>query len=143
MTVGVGAIPADVERLLETTSECLELGIEAMKPGARLSSVSRAIQEHAESRGYGVVRQFVGHGIGRSMHEQPQVPNFVPPRAPLRDVTLREGDALALEPMLNAGTHECEYLADGWTVVTRDRKLSAHFEHTVALHPEGRRVLTR
>ena len=143
MTVGVGEVSSDAERLMKVTEECLDISISMLEPGTKLSAVSGAIQKHAEGAGYNVVRQFVGHGIGRSMHEAPQVPNFVGRRAPLRDVTLREGDVLAIEPMLNCGVHECEYLDDGWTVVTRDRKLSAHFEHSAAIKPGGGEVLTR
>lgn len=142
MTVGVGTVSAEADRLMKVTEECLQVAIEMVKPGTRLSHLSRAIQKHAESNDFNVVRQFVGHGIGQSMHESPQVPNFVGKRPPLRDITLREGDALAIEPMLNVGTYDCDYLADGWTVVTRDGKLSAHFEHSVAATAKGPWVIT-
>ncbi len=138
-TVGVGEIDEGAERLIEATRESLRLGIEQARVGARIGDISSAVQEHAESRGYGVVRQYVGHGIGRSMHEAPEVPNYGEPgRGPL----LREGMALAIEPMLNVGGWEAVQGDDGWTVVTADGSLSAHFEDTIAISEDGPEVLT-
>jgi methionyl aminopeptidase len=107
--------------------------------------VSAAVQNYAESRGYSVVKKFVGHGIGRDLHEDPQVPNFVDPSMPKEnyEYVLKPGICLAIEPMLNVGTDDVKTLSDDWTVVTKDRKLSAHFEHTILITPEGRDVLTR
>lgn len=144
VTVSVGRVSGEARRLLSAGAEALKAAIAQMRPGRRLGQVSAAIQQTAEASGFSVVRQFVGHGIGRRMHEDPQVPNFVDDGAgfPL-DLVLRPGLVLALEPMLNAGGSEVEVLADKWTVVTRDRRLSVHFEHTVAVTAEGPEVLTR
>ena len=143
VTIPVGQVGAEASRLIRDTRDALIQGIRAMRPNARLRDVSAAIQAFAESKGYGIVRQYVGHGIGRAMHEDPQVPNYVPKPFPEGDLVLVPGMALALEPMLNLGSHEVETLSDGWTVVTRDRSLSAHFEHSVAVLPTGPEVLTR
>ena len=140
VTVPVGKIPPEIEQLLRVTEESLSKGIEQALPGKRLGDVSAAIQRHAESFGYGVVREYVGHGIGRQMHEDPQVPNW---GTPGRGVLLKEGMALALEPMINAGKADVRVLKDDWTVVTQDGQWSAHFEHTVALTDNGPEVFTK
>lgn len=138
-TYAVGEIDAQAQRLLQVTEEALYKGIGAVRVGGRLSDVSHAIQSHVEAAGFSVVRQFVGHGIGRQMHEDPQVPNFGPPG---RGIRMRPGLTLAIEPMVNAGGYEVKVLEDGWTVVTVDGKPSAHFEHTVALTEDGVEILT-
>lgn len=138
-TFPVGTISAEAARLLAVTEQSLWAGIAALKEGRRLSDVSHAVQRFVEERGYSVVREFVGHGIGRQMHEEPQVPNFGPPGKGPR---LQPGLVIALEPMVNEGTAAVRVCADGWTVVTADGRLSAHFEHTVALTEEGVEILT-
>ncbi len=140
ITVGVDGISEEARKLIEATKGALEAGIAAARPGNRLGDVSWAIQSYAESRGYNVVREYTGHGIGRKMHEEPQVPNFGQPH---KGVLLRPGMTFALEPMLTVGTWEVEVLGDGWTVVTKDRSLAAHFEHTVAVTEGEPEVLTR
>jgi methionyl aminopeptidase len=140
ITVPVGEISERAKRLLRVTEEALYKGIEQAVIGKRLGDISSAIQRYVEAHGYSVVRQFVGHGIGRALHEDPQVPNFGKPG---RGVKLKEGMVLAIEPMVNEGTYEVEILADGWTAVTKDRKLSAHFEHTVAITKNGPEILSR
>ncbi|MDR3564675.1 MAG: type I methionyl aminopeptidase [Negativicutes bacterium] len=140
ITVPVGEVDAEVQKLLDVTEESLYKGIAQAIVGNRLSDISHAVQSHAEDHGYGVVRDFVGHGIGRSMHEDPQVPNYgIPGRGP----RLKSGMTLAIEPMINLGTHEVRTLDDGWTVVTADKKRSAHFEHTVAVTSDGPEILTK
>lgn len=140
VTVPVGSVSAEAERLLRVTRDALAQGVRAAKRGGRLSDISHAVQTHVEVHGYSVVRTFVGHGIGRELHEEPQIPNFGPPgRGPL----LLPGMVLAIEPMVNAGGPEVEVLEDRWTAVTTDRSLSAHFEHTVAITENGPEVLTR
>ena len=139
-TVAVGGeTTREAENLLRATRDALFRGIEQARPGKKLSDIGHAIQSYVEARGYSVVRDLVGHGIGRSMHEEPQVPNF---GRPGRGVRLEEGMTLAIEPMVNIGGHEVETLGDNWTVVTRDRSLSAHFEHTVAIRKNGPDILT-
>jgi methionyl aminopeptidase len=141
VTLPVGEISADAARLLRVTRESLERAIEAARPGARLTEISRAVQGHAEASGFSVVRVFVGHGIGRALHEAPQIPNFVEPgqgRGPI----LKPGMVLAIEPMINAGGPDVRVLEDRWTAVTADGSLSAHFEHTVAITEQGVEVLT-
>ncbi len=140
ITVPVGEISERAKRLLRVTEEALYKGIEQAVVGKRLGDISSAIQRYVEAHGYSVVRQFVGHGIGRALHEDPQVPNFGKPG---RGIKLKEGMVLAIEPMVNEGTYEVEILADGWTAVTKDRKLSAHFEHTVAITKNGPEILSR
>jgi methionyl aminopeptidase len=140
ITFAVGEISDEIQRLLETTDAALSAGIAQAKVGNYLSDISHAIQVFAEGRGYGVVKSFVGHGIGTALHEEPQVPNFGPPG---RGPRLREGMILALEPMLNMGTYDVHILGDNWTVVTADGKLSAHFEHTVAVAAQGGIVLSQ
>lgn len=129
-TFGVGEIDPEVKKLLQVTLESLYLGIAEMKAGNRLEDIGHAVQHHAEKNGYGVVRELVGHGIGRVMHEDPQVPNY---GRRGKGKKLKEGLVLAIEPMINMGTHRVAYLPDNWTVVTGDRKHSAHFEHDVAI----------
>jgi methionyl aminopeptidase len=140
VTVPVGRIDPDVEKLIRITEESLYLGIENARVGNRLSDISHAIQRHIESQGFSVVRAFVGHGIGRELHEQPQIPNF---GLPGRGLRLREGMTLAIEPMVNAGGHEVLILNDGWTAVTANGKPSAHFEHTIVITSHGPRILTK
>jgi methionyl aminopeptidase len=139
-TFAIGKVSESAARLLRTTEESLEKAIAMMVPGNRVSDIGDVIQRHAEAAGYGVVRDFVGHGIGREMHEPPQVPNVGPPgRGPL----LQPGLVLAIEPMLCEGTWKVTSLDDGWTVVTRDRKLACHFEHSVAVTEGDPLVLSR
>lgn len=135
----VGAISDEARRLLEVTEESLRRGIAAVKPGGFLGDIGHAVQNFVESNGFSVVREYVGHGIGTRMHEDPQVPNF---GAPGQGPQLRPGMVLAIEPMVNAGGYPVRSLADGWTVVTTDASLSAHFEHTVAITERGAEVLT-
>ena len=142
-TYGVGAVDDDARALLETGEEALNRGIRACQAGDRVSDIGRAIQSYVERRGYYVVKQFVGHGIGTKLHEEPQVPNYVDVGFHKRDPILKPGMVLAIEPMVNSGTEEVETLDDGWTVVTKDRRLSVHFEHTVAITDVGPSVLTR
>jgi len=138
-TFAVGAISAEKRRLLTATREALYAGIAQARVGNRLSDISHAIQTRVEREGFSVVRALVGHGIGRSLHEPPQVPNF---GAPHRGPRLRPGMVLAIEPMVNMGSHEVVTLSDGWTVVTKDRLPSAHFEHTVAITDGEPLILT-
>ncbi|MBP2655354.1 MAG: methionine aminopeptidase, type [Firmicutes bacterium] len=140
ITVPVDKIDAEVQKLLDVTEKSLYKGIAQANVGNRLSDISHAVQSFAESYGYGVVRDFVGHGIGRSMHEDPQVPNY---GSPGRGPRLKSGMTLAIEPMINMGTHEVKTLDDGWTVVTVDKKQSAHFEHTIVITPDGPEILTK
>ena len=139
VTVPVGEVPPRVQQLLDVTRESLQAGIAECRPGRRLSDVSHAIQTHVEGHGFSVVRAFVGHGIGRALHEEPQVPNFGDPG---RGPQLRPGMVLALEPMVTMGSWEVRILDDGWTAVTRDGSLAAHFEHTIAVTETGPEVLT-
>ncbi|MEJ0089259.1 MAG: type I methionyl aminopeptidase [Limisphaerales bacterium] len=138
-TVAVGGCGVLAQRLLDVTEQALGLGIKAAVAGNRVTHISRAIQEYVESNGFSVVREFVGHGVGRSMHEEPQVPNFVDRNM---DQKLRAGMTLAIEPMVNAGSAEVKILKDGWTVVTRDGSISAHFEHTVLVTDGEPEILT-
>jgi methionyl aminopeptidase len=139
ITVGVGRISPKAERLLRVAEEALWKGIAAARSGAPLGAISFAIQRHAESEGFSVVREYVGHGVGRQMHEEPQVPNYGPPdRGPI----LRKGMVLALEPMVNAGDWRTKRDDDNWTVRTLDGSLSAHFEHTIAITNGEAQVLT-
>ncbi len=140
VTIAVGEVSPEARRLMETTHDALEKGIEQMVPGKRLSDIGHAVQCRAEREGYGVVRQFVGHGIGREMHEPPQVPNY---GRPGRGPRLRAGMVLAIEPMVNVGSEKVRVLKDEWTAVTTDGSLSAHFEHTVLITDDGPEVLTR
>jgi methionyl aminopeptidase len=138
-TVAVGRISDTARRLMKVTQEALTGGIEAARPGKRVGDIGNAIQTHAEKHGYSVVREFVGHGIGTRLHEEPQVPNYGPPG---RRERLVPGMCLAIEPMVNAGTHEVEMMDDGWTAVTADGSLSAHYEFTVAVTPHGPWILS-
>ncbi len=139
ITLPVGKITPEAERLLRVTREALYKGIERMKEGNRLSDISHAVQVHAEAAGFSVVTDFVGHGIGTAPHEDPQVPNYGPAgQGPI----LKRGMVLAIEPMINAGGHPVQVLEDEWTVVTRDRKLSAHFEHSIAITETGPDILS-
>jgi methionyl aminopeptidase len=140
VTVPVGSVEEEDRRLIEATRVSLHRGIEAARPGAYLGDIGWAIQSYAESLGYELVREYTGHGIGRSLHEDPPVPNYGKPGMGFK---IKKGLVIAIEPMLNVGTREVETLEDGWTVVTRDRRRSAHFEHTVAVTAEGPVVLTR
>lgn len=142
-TIPIGRVAPDVERLLSVTAESLGVAIRELRPGRRWSEVAAEIQRLAESAGFSVVRDFVGHGIGQEMHEEPKVPNFVDPKSRAREPEMREGLTIAVEPMVNLGRPEVE-LADriGWTVVTKDRRWSAHYEHTIAVVSGGCDVLT-
>jgi methionyl aminopeptidase len=141
ITVPVGEIDPGTEKLLRVTREALELAIEKMRPGNRLSDISGAVEQHVEANGFSVVREYVGHGIGTRMHEEPQVPNYVDRNSD--NPRLKEGIVLAIEPMVNAGKPEARVLPDRWTAVTRDGSYSAHFEHCVAVTADGPWVLTR
>ena len=138
-TIPVGAVDEAVQRLLQITVQALYQGIDRAQPGGRLSDISHAIQTWVEDNGFSVVRQFVGHGIGRALHEDPQIPNFGPPH---RGPRLRPGMILAIEPMVNMGTYETAFAEDGWTTSTADGLPSAHFEHTVAIGRDGPEILT-
>jgi len=143
LTVGLGDVGDLRERLISVTQAALAAGIEAARPGNRLRDISAAVQETVESAGFNVVRDLVGHGIGRSVHEPPQVPNFVDRRQfPEAEMVLRPGMTLAIEPMVNAGSPGVKILNDGWTVVTQDGSLSAHFEHTVLITESEPEILT-
>ena len=139
ITVPVGTVSNVAQELIETTQKALFLGIEQAVPGKRLSDISHAIQSHVEAASYSVVRKFVGHGIGKSLHEDPQVPNYGKPGMGIR---LKPGMVLAIEPMVNVGSYEVVTLEDGWTTVTKDGSLSAHFEHSVAITEDGPVVLS-
>ena len=138
-TLAIGDVPAKVQHLLDATRESLDQAIQECRPGRRLSDVSHAVQAHVEGHGFSVVRAFVGHGIGRALHEDPQVPNFGDPG---RGPQLRPGMVLAIEPMVTMGSWEVKVLDDGWTAVTRDGSLAAHFEHTIAVTDTEPEVLT-
>jgi methionyl aminopeptidase len=139
ITLPVGEVSREAKRLLEVTEKALSIGIEKARAGNRLFDISYAIQSWVESRGFSVVRDFVGHGIGRDLHEEPQIPNFGSPHQGPR---LEKGMVFALEPMVNEGTYEVKVLSDGWTVVTADGKRSAHFEHTIAITDGGAEILS-
>lgn len=142
ITVPIGKVSAEAQRLNEVCRESLGLAIDAARSGAKVSDISRAIQTFVESQGYSVVRKYTGHGIGRDLHEDPQVPNYVESPPVRRDTVLRPGITLAIEPMVNEGTFDTEVLANRWTVVTADRKLSAHWEHTIAVTDGEADILT-
>lgn len=139
VTLAVGPISEAAATLLRVTEESLYKAIEVVKPGSRISDIGHAVQKHVEAHGFSVVREFVGHGIGQQMHEEPQVPNYGEPG---RGPRLAEGMVIAIEPMVNAGKPQVKVLSDGWTAVTRDHSLSAHFEHTVAVTADGPWILT-
>ncbi|WP_282754412.1 type I methionyl aminopeptidase [Desulfuromonas thiophila] len=140
VTLPVGQVSSAKRRLMAVTQEALAAGIARVLPGGRLTDVSAAVQQVAEAAGYSVVREFVGHGIGRALHEEPQIPNY---GRPGQGPVLKEGMVLAIEPMINMGKPQVEILKDGWTAVTRDRKPSAHFEHTVLVTKDGAEILTQ
>jgi methionyl aminopeptidase len=140
ITLPIGSISTEAEQLLRVTEEALYLAIDKARPENRLMDISAAIQRHVESHGFSVVRDFVGHGIGKHLHEKPQVPNF---GIPGRGVRLKPGMTLAIEPMINAGGCEVMIREDGWTAVTKDRSLSAHFEHSVAVTENGPAILSK
>jgi methionyl aminopeptidase len=140
VTLPVGRVSPTAEKLLRVTNEALFRGIDAVKPGARVSDIGAAVQAHVEANGFSVVREFVGHGIGTSLHEEPQIANYGPGG---RGPRLSEGMVLAIEPMVNVGDPGVKVLGDGWTAVTRDSSLSAHFEHTVVVTGDGCEILTR
>lgn len=140
ITVGVGQVSSEAKRLMEVTERALYKGIEQLQEGKRLGALGFAVQQTAESAGYSVVRVFVGHGIGKRLHEEPPVPNFGEPD---RGVRLKEGMVLAIEPMINAGGYEVEIKEDGWTAVTKDGSLAAHFEHSIAITKNGPYILSQ
>lgn len=139
VTIPVGKIKNETHKLLKATKKSLDLAIEQVVIGNRISDISKAVQEYVESKGYSVVRQFVGHGIGSSLHEGPEIPNYVQSGQSPR---LIEGMVIAIEPMVNLGTHKVKVLRDGWTVITADKKPSAHFEHSIAVTADGPLVLS-
>ena len=139
VTIGVGNISAEAQAVIDVTKESLDIAISKVRQGIRIGDLGSAIQEFAEKKGYSVVREYVGHGIGRALHEDPQVPNY---GVSGKGVMLQRGMTIAIEPMLNVGTWETRLLDDAWTVVTADMNLSAHFEHTVAITEDGVEVLT-
>lgn len=141
-TFPVGQVSEKARRIIEITKTALDKAIAVIGPGTPLSKVSATIQEHAESLGYSVVKKYVGHGVGTTMHEDPQVPNFVIRGPEGNDLIMKPGLVIAIEPMVNEGTDDVKILQDHWTVVTKDGKLSAHFEHTVAVTRTGREILT-
>lgn len=143
ITIPIAEVSAEAKRLLEVCQRALYLAIEKIRPGVRLSEVSGTIQRYVESNGFSIIRDYTGHGIGRRMHEDPQIPNYVSDSLLADDVILLPGTALAIEPMIAIGTGETEVLENKWTVVTKDRRLSAHFEHTVVITDTGHEVLTR
>ena len=139
-TFAVGQISPEAQRLCDTTRESLYKGIEAAVPGGRIGDIGSAVQEYCEIRGYGVVREYTGHGVGTSLHEDPEVPNF---GTAGRGIRLLPGMTIAIEPMINEGTHRINQMSDGWTIKTADGKLSAHFEHTIAITDNGPVILTQ
>lgn len=139
-TYAVGSVSEEAEKLLKVTEESLYKGLEKAMPGDRLSNISHAIQTYVEEHGLSVVREYVGHGVGQDLHEDPQIPHYGPPNKGPR---LRPGMVLAIEPMVNSGSRYVKTLADGWTVVTQDKKYCAHFEHTIAIVEDGYEILTK
>ena len=139
-TIAIGHVSTEAQRLMQVTRAALYAGIDQARPGNRISDIARAVQRTAESAGFSVVTEFAGHGIGRRLHEDPQVPNYF--RAGMPNPRLQEGMVLAIEPMVNQGTPHLEILDDGWTAVTADGKLSAHFEHSIAITAGGPEILT-
>lgn len=138
-TFACGEISEQAKRLIDTTRESLYKGIAAAVVGGRIGDIGHAVQQYAEERGFSVVREFVGHGVGTELHESPEVPNF---GTPGRGIRLMPGMTIAIEPMINAGKEKVKVMPDGWTVLTQDGSLSAHFEHTIAITPEGPQILT-
>jgi methionyl aminopeptidase len=143
MTFGVGRISPKAQRIIDVTRESLDAAVAVMKPGARVTDIGRAVQKLAEENGFSVVREYCGHGVGRKLHEPPQVPNYYEEKFRSWDVVLKPGLVLAVEPMLCEGSYRTEELADHWTVVTADRKLSAHWENTIAITKDGNEILTQ
>jgi len=142
VTIAIGEISKDKRKLMDVTKHVLDIAIAKSAPAVKWSRIAAEMQDYAESAGFSIVRDFVGHGIGREMHEEPRVPNFVSDELLSDDIVLREGMVLAVEPMINAGTSNVRTLKNGWTVVTKDGKCSAHFEHTIAIVKSGCEVLT-
>ncbi len=140
VTAGVGRVSKEARKLMKVTKRSLELAIKQVRPGNYVHDISRAIQYHVESQGFSVVRDLVGHGVGKAVHEDPRIPNFIEPGQ--KRVELKEGMVIAIEPMVNAGTYRVRTQDDGWTVSTFDGKLSAHFEHTVAVTKNGHEIMT-
>ncbi len=140
ITVPVGEVSEEAKRLIRVTEECLYKGIEQARSGQRLGDISAAVQKHVENAGFSVVRDFVGHGIGRALHEEPQIPNYGVEK---RGIELKSGMVLAIEPMVNQGGWRVRVMNDGWTVVTADGRLSAHFEHSIAITKNGPVILSR
>lgn len=140
-TIPVGSISQEAKKLIQVTRDSLEKGIEQMKPGNTIIDIGRVIQEYVESQGFSIVRNLTGHGVGYKVHEDPLIPNYASPK--IQKVVLRKGMVLAIEPMVNAGSHEVASLNDGWTIVTVDGSLSAHFEHTVCITDDGYEILTK
>lgn len=142
VTIIVDEGDEESQKLVRITSEVLAIAVAEIKPGRRWSEIAGQMQKHAENAGYSMVREYAGHGIGRKMWEDPHLPNFVSPELLKNDILLRKGMVLAVEPMVNVGTHRTRVLEDGWTVVTADGKTSGHFEHTIVVTADGARVLT-
>jgi methionyl aminopeptidase len=142
VTVEIGKVSEDKQKLIAVTKHVLDVAVLQARPGVKWSQIAAGMQKYAEAAGFSVVRDFVGHGIGREMHEEPKVPNFVSNELLNDDIVLTEGMVLAVEPMINAGTSKVRTLKDGWTVVTKDGQCSAHFEHTIAISKNGCEVLT-
>ena len=142
ITIGIGKISDEKQKLIDLTKSLLDIAIEKAAPGIKWSQIAGLMQKKAESAGFSVVRDFVGHGIGTNMHEDPKVPNFVSRELLANDIFLTEGMVIAVEPMVNAGSHAVKTLRNGWTVITKDKKCSAHFEHTIAIVKNGCEVLT-
>ena len=140
VTVAIGRSSQLARKLIKATKKSLELGIAQVKPGNRISDISRAVQEYAESQGFSVIRQLVGHGVGYQVHEEPRIPNYVDKK--MEDAVLQPGMVLAIEPMLSAGDYLIKTLEDQWSVVVADGSLGAHFEHTVAVTKDGAEILT-
>ena len=141
-TVGIGQIAPERQRLLDVTRQMLDIAIAMIAPGVKWSTIAARMEECCRQAGFSVVKEYVGHGIGTEMHEEPKVPNFVSRELLRNDILLKEGMVLAVEPMVNIGKDKVKTLSDGWTVVTQDRTCSAHFEHTIAVVKDGSRVLT-
>jgi methionyl aminopeptidase len=139
-TYPAGKVSSEAQKLLDTTKKCLDEGIKKIKAGAKLSNYGKAVEKCAKAEGFSVVRELVGHGVGKKLHEDPQIPNY---DVHMREIILEEGMTLALEPMINAGTRYIKVLSDGWTYATKDGKLSAHFEDTVVVTKNGVEILTR
>jgi methionyl aminopeptidase len=143
VTIAIGEVSKSKRRLMDVTRQVLDIAVAMVAPAVKWSQVAAEMQHYAESAGFSVVKDFVGHGIGRKMHEEPRLPNFVSDELLANDIVLAEGMVLAVEPMINAGNSAVRTLKNGWTVVTRDNKCSAHFEHTIVIVENGCEVLTR